>query len=186
MALHLIGSKAANSLPCLAAWSTVLSASDVAAIDGSITNDGAFGAVTGRAETGPTAMIGTGNTHSNTTLDTLVSVSGAPVSQIQVGDIVFGPGIPTETFVQAVSGGGTSITLSKAATATTAGINVAIVRNPATQPYGLSQGGLLTIPHRGFLKVLPGDVVALDPAIGFPYLIPANAINIAGSIWTFA
>ncbi len=185
MGLHTIGTKGTASLSCLAAWSQVLLPADVAAIDNSIANDGAFGAVTGRAESGATAVIGTGNTHSNTTLDTLARVSGAPVSQIQVGDLVLGPGIPPSTFVSAVSAGGTSITLSQAATATTAGINVAIVRNPAPLSYGLSPSGILTIPHRGFLKVLPGDVIALDQAIGFPYLIPGPAINIAGSIWTF-
>ncbi len=52
---------------------------------------------------------------------------------------------------------------------------MAIVRNLATQPYmGYRKRGPLTIPHRGFLKVLPGDVVALDPAIGFSFISPGE------------
>lgn len=183
MALRTLGTKATTSLPCLPAWSQVVAAADIAAIDMSICNDAAFGALISGQSAGPTAMLGTGNTHSNTTLDTLARVSGAPVAQIQVGDLVLGPGIPPATFVQAVSGGGTSVTLTNAASATAA-INVAIVRNPASVPFGVSPQGLITFPNRGVLKILPGDIVALDPTIGFPYLIPTNAISVQGSIWT--
>lgn len=41
--------------------------------------------------------------------------------------------------------------------------------------------GVLTVPNRGVLKVLPGDYVAYDPN-GWPILISAGAI--AGSGWT--
>lgn len=183
MALHLIGTKAANSLQCLAAWSQVLNQGDVAAIGSSIVGDGRFGSLLSGGSAGPTGMLGTAVTHSNTTLDTLVSVSGAPINQIQVGDLILGPGIPLGTFVAiAPVGAGTSITMSQAATAS-AGINVAILRNKGVP--SLRQEALLHLPRgRGIVKVLPGDVVAVD-SIGFPYLIPGNAISYAGSNWTF-
>lgn len=46
---------------------------------------------------------------------------------------------------------------------------------------GFAQQGLLYVPNRGVLKVLPGDYVAYDPATGFPYLISAAAA--AGASW---
>lgn len=48
-----------------------------------------------------------------------------------------------------------------------------------------SWNGLLHVPNRGVLKVLPGDVVACDAnaAVGWPVLISAEAI--AAGVWTF-
>lgn len=43
-------------------------------------------------------------------------------------------------------------------------------------------GGLLHIPRRGVLKVLPGDYVAYDPN-GWPILVSGGSIN-SGSGWT--
>lgn len=40
---------------------------------------------------------------------------------------------------------------------------------------GMSTGGVLTIPRRGVLKVLPGDYVAIDSQ-GWPVLISAYSI----------
>lgn len=42
-------------------------------------------------------------------------------------------------------------------------------------PGAFSQSGLLTIPNRGILQVLPGDWVGVD-ANGWPILVSANAI----------
>lgn len=42
-------------------------------------------------------------------------------------------------------------------------------------PGGFSLSGLLVIPNRGILQVLPGDYVAID-ANGWPILVSANAI----------
>ncbi len=182
MALRTLGTKLTTSLICTPAWSQVVAAADIAAIDQSICDDTSFGALSGGQSAGPVGVLGTGNTHSNTTLDTLVGVTGAPLTQIQVGDLILGPGIPAGTFVQVAPGAGTSLTMSKAATATAA-ISVAIVRNPAQKSLGLSPNGLLTIPNRGVLKLLPGDFPAIDH-MGFPYLIPANAVAYAGSDWT--
>jgi small ligand-binding sensory domain FIST len=46
---------------------------------------------------------------------------------------------------------------------------------------GFSYNGQLFIPNRGWLKVLPGDYVGVDPN-GWPILVSANSI--AGSGWS--
>ena len=48
-------------------------------------------------------------------------------------------------------------------------------------PTAFEQNGLLYIPNRGFLKVLPGDYVGVDPN-GWPILVSKNSI--AGSGWS--
>lgn len=48
-------------------------------------------------------------------------------------------------------------------------------------PGAFAKNGLLYIPNRGVLKVLPGDYVGVD-ANGWPVLISANSI--AGSGWS--
>lgn len=41
--------------------------------------------------------------------------------------------------------------------------------------------GLLYVPNRGYLKALPGDMVAYDPATGWPILLSSRAA--AGASW---
>jgi hypothetical protein len=55
----------------------------------------------------------------------------------------------------------------------------------STIPGAFSYMGILVIPGRGFLKVIPGDVVAVDTAanVGWPILVSANSI--ANGSWTF-
>lgn len=48
-------------------------------------------------------------------------------------------------------------------------------------PGSFSLQGLLYVPNRGVLKVLPGDYVGVDPN-GWPILVSKNSI--AGSGWT--
>ena len=48
-------------------------------------------------------------------------------------------------------------------------------------PTAWSQGGLLYVPNRGILKVLPGDYVGVDSQ-GWPILVSANSI--ANAAWT--
>lgn len=43
-------------------------------------------------------------------------------------------------------------------------------------PGAFAQSGLLTIPNRGILQVLPGDYVAFDATTGWPILLSAYAI----------
>ena len=46
---------------------------------------------------------------------------------------------------------------------------------------GFVREGLLFVPNRGFLKCLPGDYIAYDPATGWPILVSARAA--AGASW---
>jgi hypothetical protein len=48
-------------------------------------------------------------------------------------------------------------------------------------PGAWARTGILYVPNRGILKALPGDVVAFDPATGFPILLSAAAA--AGASW---
>src|SRR5271166_274735 len=60
-------------------------------------------------------------------------------------------------------------------------------------PGALNYMGILAIPGgpttqgnggiRGWVQVLPGEVVAVDPATGWPILVSAKAI--AGGDWTY-
>ena len=68
-------------------------------------------------------------------------------------------------------------------------INVGILDNTGNRHYpaaysglgGFTREGVLVIPGRGTLKVLPGDYVAIDPATGWPILLSAEAA--AGASW---
>jgi hypothetical protein len=55
--------------------------------------------------------------------------------------------------------------------------------NPAhpIMPTAWSQAGVLYVPNRGILKVLPGDWVAVDSQ-GWPILVSANSV--ANGPWT--
>lgn len=62
--------------------------------------------------------ITTGSTHTNTTLDNLVTTAN-----VVVGDTVTGPGIPASTTVQSIDSS-SSVTLSQATTATASGVQI--------------------------------------------------------------
>ena len=50
-------------------------------------------------------------------------------------------------------------------------------------PGAFSQQGLLYVPNRGVLKVLPGDWVMLDANSGWPILVSGNVIGRGGTPW---
>jgi hypothetical protein len=180
MALRTLGTTSTTVLRCLPAWSAVLLPADVAAVGDAIIDDRMIAAILGGYGPGATAVIGTSATHTNTTLDTLVRVSGGPLASIMVGDLVLGVGIPLGTFIVAKASQ-VSVTLSAAAT-TTAATNVIFAR-PTSDPEIELATQILTIPNRGRLNVLPGDIVAVD-ASGWPILVSAAAIGYAGTNWT--
>lgn len=182
MALHVIGTVAANSLVCLPAWAASLAAADVGAIAAAVTGDGNFASILGQPGSGAKAVLATGSTHTSTTLDTLVTSAGAPLAQIHVGDLALGIGIKPGTFVASIPSA-TAVVLSQAATASAAGVYIAFIRAAPRAGIELSSAELF-VPRRGVLKVLPGDYVALDNT-GFPYLIPGAAVAYLGSQWTF-
>lgn len=43
-------------------------------------------------------------------------------------------------------------------------------------PQAFSANGLLYVPNRGVLQMLPGDYVGVDPTTGWPILVSAYAI----------
>lgn len=49
-------------------------------------------------------------------------------------------------------------------------------------PNAFSSNGLLYVPNRGILTMLPGDYVAVDPTTGWPILISKRAA--ASGPWT--
>jgi hypothetical protein len=182
VALHTIGTKASSSLVSLPAWSAAIAAADVAAVASNILSDSGEGAILGGGSAGQTYFIGTGNTHTNTTLDTLATSAGPDVSTIMVGDVVLGAGIPAGTYVTAISS--TTATLSQAATATASGVNVIIAHPRALAPRIDIASAQLFVPNRGTLVILPGDYVAVGKA-GEVVIVPGNAVSYAGSVWTF-
>lgn len=179
MALRTLGTSATTSLRALNAWATSLSDADIAAIAQTITGDGRFAANLPGGSAGATAVLTTGATHSNTTLDTLVSTGGAGLASIMVGDLVLAADVLPGTFVaRRISA--TSMQLSQAATGSNAE-RVAFVR--ANAPH-LSRNAQLMVPGgRGIIKVLPGDIVAIDN-LGWPILVSAASIAYSGSQWT--
>lgn len=44
-------------------------------------------------------------------------------------------------------------------------------------PQAFSANGLLYVPNRGILQMLPGDYVAVDPTTGWPILISKYAVD---------
>jgi hypothetical protein len=182
MALRTLGTKAATTLACLTSWSQIISAADLAAIGNAISSDFGFAAVLGGFSAGTQYVLATATTAGSTSLTVVTARAGSPpVTQIHVGDLVLGSAadIVPGTYVVAFSG--TTATLSQAAVSTGATKGVAFLRE--APGVGIDKGGLLTVPNRGVLKVLPGDIVAIDSS-GFPILVSGNSVGYAGSDWT--
>lgn len=153
-----------------------LSPADLAAISNSIVSD------LESAATNPNGIVATGTSNSNTTLSSLAAVAGGPLSAIQLGNLVLGVGIPPGTFVIGFNNAQkTSILLSQAATTSSGGTKI-LIAGPQSQLAGFNFNGQLYIPRRGLVQVLPGDVVGVDNS-GWPVLVSAAAIALAGSLW---
>lgn len=180
MALHTLGTNTTSSLVSVT-YQPTLSQADLGNWSDGIAGDHNFAALP--PSTAAKGIIATGSTHSNTTLDTLVYVAGGALATIAIGDVVFGIGVPSGTFVARVISG-TSVQLSNAATATAAGVYIGFVRRSPEALTGFTPSGLLLVPGRGYLYCKPGDVVARDNT-GWPILISASAIAYGGSQWTY-
>jgi hypothetical protein len=173
MAVHTLGTLATTSLTAVTYSPGVLSAADLASINTGIVGDGF-------AKSGGTGVITTGSTHTNTTLDSIGSMT-----RVQAGMWVFGVGIPGGTFLVSVNTGASSAVLSQAATATASGVNLMFVPRTSDPRGFFSFNGQLMIPRRGIIQVLPGDVVAVDNT-GWPILISAASIAYTGSRWSLS
>lgn len=56
-----------------------------------------------------------------------------------------------------------------------AGIKNDLINTGPIFPGAFSARGLLFIPNRGMLQLIPGDVVAFNPATGWPIVLSAAA-----------
>ena len=50
-------------------------------------------------------------------------------------------------------------------------------------PNAFSSNGLLYVPNRGTLQMLPGDYVAWDSQSGWPVLLSARAFTVGSHVW---
>lgn len=81
-----------------------------------------------------------------------------------------------------IEGNFANISAADLATIQEAILNDKVNGNPI-YPGGLVREGLLYVPNRGVLKVLPGDWIGVD-ATGWPILVSANAIASGSTSWT--
>lgn len=200
MALHTMGTTTTTILTAMQWWPALTTASstanktlslaDVNAMSNAILSTSIVGGFLNQGSA--SSCLLTASTHSNTTLDTFSSTGGPPLASIQVGAQVIGAGVPVNTYVSVrtpATGTPTSVTLSQAATATAAGVRF-IISNPSEYS-GLEDGGLdpstgrVLLPDgRGYIKLNPGDYVAVDNT-GTVIVVPFNSVAYAGSQWNF-
>lgn len=83
------------------------------------------------------------------------------------------------TAIKYLPGYGSGMAAADIATIALAIKNDMVNGNPV-YPQAFSANGLLYIPNRGFLQMLPGDYVGVDET-GWPILVSKNAI--AGTSW---
>ncbi len=179
MALRQLGTANTTALQALNAWGENLSDADIAAIGQSVTDDSQIASILGGNSPAAGGILATGNTHSNTTLDTLVGTGGGPLASVSRGMLALGNGIPAGTFVADLLSA-SSVQLSQAATAAAA-IRVAFISVSDIKP-ALQRNGTLMIPRRGILTVLPGDIVAVDNT-GAVVIVPGASIGYSQSNW---
>ncbi len=116
-----------------------------------------------------TAASGTSSVGATTSSSTAVTLT-APNANITVGQIVYGPGISVNTFVQSISG--TALTLSQNATATASGV---------TLGFGMFSGGISvgTTQVTSAAAITSGSysitLLAANPNISVGMLITPNA-----------
>ena len=67
-----------------------------------------------------------------------------------------------------------------------ASINALILDDYTGLPidYCYTKNGVLVIPRRGMLKILPGDYIAVDTQTGWPILVSNKAASAAGWVHT--
>lgn len=186
MALHTLA--LASAIVCLDKWPSVGAPTiqEIASIRNSCIDDSDLAALLGGISVGAQAVIATGTTANGNPQATSVAIVAAtpvPVTQIKAGDIVLGVNIPPDTYVVSTAAAGATVNFSKNATGTNTGL---IFARPAQKMNTASgpNGNLLHIPNRGYLSILPGDIIARDNS-GWPILVSGAAVAYAGSQWTF-
>ena len=123
---------------------------------------------------------------STTSLSTLTSValgSGPALTANIIGSFVSGPGITPGTTVTSITGSGSNFTLGISAAPQIGQVNVPMILSQSPPTNWYFKNGLLVIPNRGTLQLLPGDVLAVDRNTGWPFVLSSNSINAPGSPW---
>lgn len=183
MALRTLGTLNTTRLACLTNWSQVIPALDLDGIGAAITDDRGFGlAIMGVVS--PSYVLATGSTAGTNVLSGVTARAGSPpIGRIRIGDQVLAnyADIAPGTTVADIASGGAVILLSQPARSNLAVANLAFLRQDGGA--GIGREALLSVPGRGMLKVLPGDIVAVD-ATGWPILLSANTVAYAGTDWT--
>jgi hypothetical protein len=195
MTTHTLGTITANALTALTNWNTNgISVTDIAAMSMTLVGDKQIGAkIAGGQSFGATASVCTGTTaNASSTLASVTQISstlGVPVTQIQVGDLIIGRGIPLGTFVAVAPGLTSTVVMSNNATTSSASTGLVFVRVSNTLaedliPSGNFSQGLLHLPGgRGEVKVLAGDIVAVDNT-GWPILLSGATVAYSSSVWS--
>lgn len=183
MALHTFGSTSASALRAIQ-FSEAVSDADIASISQTVTNDIMFGSVLSGAGVGAQGILATGTTSASINITTLAHTAGGPLAAIQVGQLVLGVGIVPGTYVASIVSG-TAVTLSQATTSNTTLVPLCFVPTNYESTPNVNRSQQLIVPMRGVLKILPNDVIAVDPNTGAVILVPGNAVSASGSIWTF-
>lgn len=165
MATHTLGTKSSSTLTALL-YATSLAEADVATLNGLAVDDQLL------LNAG---ILFTATTNSTAAL-TAISPSGAAIQGMQI----WGSGIPAGTIATVASG--TTATLNQAATSGASGVKMFALPQALFNMF--SKQGLLYVPNRGVLTILPGDYVAVD-ASGWPILVSKEAVAYTGSSWTF-
>lgn len=165
--------------------SASLSAADVATIEQLIANDQAVRQLSESAAPLQAGIVFTADAAttalSGLTSVTLSSPSGATIANIQPGQWLYGPGVPAGAQVLSASGTTIHFTGSDTPTQTVSGGYYFAIGQRMAGCF--NREGLLIVPNRGVLKMMPGDVVAVDPS-GWPILLSAQALAYAGTCWS--
>lgn len=183
MALHTFGSTSSSALRAIQ-FSEAVSDADIASISQTVTNDIMFGPVLSGAGVGAQGILATGTTSASINITTLAHTAGGPLAAIQVGQLVLGVGIVPGTYVASIVSG-TAVTLSQATTSNTTLVPLCFVPTNYESTPNVNRSQQLIVPMRGVLKILPNDVIAVDPNTGAVILVPGNAVSASGSVWTF-
>lgn len=161
-----------------------LSAADVATMEQSIVNDLAVRSQGQNATPIQAGIVFTADLTttalSGLTSVTIASPSGATIASIQPGQWLYGAGVPSGA--QVISASGTTIHFSGTDGGTSVVASGTFFTIGQKMAGAFNREGQLVIPNRGVLKVLPGDVIAVDPS-GWPFLLSQQAIDYAGTCW---
>lgn len=165
-------------------YTAALSAADMATMEQLVVDDQAFRSQTQNATPIQSGVVFTADTVT-TALTGLTSCqfsspTGVQIGSIQPGHWLYGPNIPVGA--QVISASGSTVHFSGSDTPLANQTQATFFTLAKPMKGTINREGQLVIPNRGVLKVLPGDVIAVDPS-GWPFLLSQNAIDYSGTCW---